>query len=97
MITADKLRKMKITSTYQTRLEKAVKQEVKSNKRYIKRELIKAHKQNDKSFEFEVCVPKGFKREDYRKAFEKYFQNLGFKVSTSNCYNYNKFDMTLYW
>ena len=97
MITADKLRKIKPTSTFQSRLEKAVKQEVKSNKRYIKRQLVKAQKESIVSSDFTVYVPEEFKREDYRKAYEEYFKNLGFKVYTTNCYNYNKFKMTLSW
>ena len=97
MITADKLRKMKITSTYESRLEKAVKQEVKSNKRYIKRRLIKAQKRDEKSYQFTVEVPDEFKTVDYCEAYEKYYKNLGFNVDTTNSVVYDRFYITLFW
>ena len=65
MFTADRLRKIKPTSSYQSRLEKSVKQGIKSNKRFIKRRLIKAQKRDEKSYQFTVEVPDEFKTDAY--------------------------------
>ena len=97
MFTADKLRKIKPTSSYQSRLEKSVKQGIKSNKRFIKRRLVKNQKQNERSYQFGVEVSDEFKTQDYREAYEKYYKSLGFQVKSTGSYVHNMFYITLYW
>jgi hypothetical protein len=97
MITADKLRNIKPTSTYESRLEKAVKRDIKSNKRFMKRRLIKNQKQNERSYQFGIEVSDEFKTQDYREAYEKYYKNLGFTVKSTGSYVHNMFYITLYW
>ena len=97
MFTADKLRKIKPTSSYQSRLEKSVKQGIKSNKRFIKRRLIKAQKRDEKSYQFTVEVPDEFKTVDYCEAYVEHYQNLGFEVDTTDSVVYDRFYITLFW
>lgn len=97
MFTADKLRKIKPTSTYQSRLEKSVKQDIKLNKRFLKRRLVKAQKQNERSYQFRVDVPDEFKITDYSEAYEKYYENLGFRVKITGSYTHDMFYVTLHW
>lgn len=97
MFTADKLRKIKPTSSYQSRLEKSVKQNIKNNKRFIKRQLVKAQKRDEKSYQFTVEVPDEFRMVDYREAHEEHYKNLGFKVDATDSHLYDMFYITLFW
>lgn len=97
MFTADKLRKIKPTSSYQSRLEKSVKQNIENNKRFIKRQLVKTQKRDEKSYQFTVEVPDEFRTADYRDAYIEHYKNLGFEVGTTDSIAYDMFYITLFW
>lgn len=97
MFTADKIRKIKPTSTYESRLEKSVKQDINNSKRFVKRQVVKTQKRNGKCYQFRVDVPDEFRTVDYREAYEKYYKDLGFNVDTTDSFAYDMFYITLSW
>lgn len=97
MFTADKIRKIKPTSTYESRLEKSVRKNIAANKRFLKRRIVKTQKENKNFYQFRVDVPDGFRTIDYRNAYINYYKNLGFDVETTDSIAYDMFYITLYW